>query len=591
MHKRTLLILFLAVALLAGVAWWQTRVEDHSRAEAEVPLFEGLAQAEVDTIRVEDVPHAVHMKLTRGSDGQWRMVDPVDVPADGALVQFLLKSALERRCTPVPEGEADPKALGLEPPRIVLELQASTPAGRVKSAVEFGALDPDGRRINVRARGRLLRTLRDLDTTLSRPLEDFKSHRVLAIDPREVVEVHRRGTLIQEGAGTTSDLTLDVFSEEGSWRVSAPVSAALDPLTTSVWIQGIALLELDKYADQGARLLSDFGLDPAEITITLSTVKEERKVLRLGRPGHAEGQPWFGTAEGQGFVWFVHPRMVYLLGSSLESLLDRRLVRFAREAIDGLRLEADGGILQLTREGPRWRVSRRVRNDTAYSPPEPADRKKVEALLARLESAELAGFLLDTALAPAEVRAAFYVTSGGEEQGGTFGAPYANPGGGQAVRFQRKGDSIAALADPALLDLARTPLEELWSLQLAEISELDQQALVLSGAGATRAYERGSKGLWTPKGLDLEARELRDVLDPLFFPRASQRLSGTDLPPLKDPVTVEFTNSMQKQTRFVIGSGSDGQGGERSEIDFEGRRSVLKDQAVHRRLLAILAAK
>jgi hypothetical protein len=56
-------------------------------------------------------------------------------------------------------------------------------------------------------------------------------------------------------------------------------------------------------------------------------------------------------------------------------------------------------------------------------------------------------------------------------------------------------------------------------------------------------------------------------------------------------VTIEFTSTLKKITRYVIGLASDGKGGERTEVEFEGRRSVLKDQAVHKRLLAILAMK
>jgi len=81
------------------------------------------------------------------------------------------------------------------------------------------------------------------------------------------------------------------------------------------------------------------------------------------------------------------------------------------------------------------------------------------------------------------------------------------------------------------------------------------------------------------------------VLDPLFFLRAGERLPRGDHPALRDPVTVELTNSLQKKTRFVIGEGDDTVGKPRAEIELDGRRSVLKDQALHKRLLAILSAK
>ena len=594
MHKRLLIALALFVTALAAFAWWQWRSDVSSLSEADVPLFEGFDKETVTAIRVENVERSTNLKLERRSDGHWWLVDPFEAPADDSSASYLLGIALDRRGTPVPAGDADPRKLGLEPPRVVLELQAGRangPSGTRRQSIEIGAVDLDGKRIDVRARGRLLRTLRDLDTLLAKPVDDFRSRRVMTLDPREVIEVHRRGSLVQEGATTPTDLALDAVSDGGEWRVTAPVSAALDPLSMSVWIQGATGLELEKYADQGTRLLADFGLDPPEISIELTTHTDEHKTLRLGRPGHSPGMRWCGTVDGQRYVWIVDMRPVYLLGSPLESLIDRRLTRFPRASIDGLRLRAGPREVELKREGRDWSVASRVAGSTEFDPPEPADRKKVDEILARIERAEFGGFLLGEQLADAEVQGALHVLVGRDEQGGRIGAAHDATEGAHALRFQRTGDSVVALVDPGLLDVARTPIESLWTLELATFNELDLQSLVLSGASGERTFVRGSKGLWTPKGIDLEARELREVLDPLFFLRASERLPRGTYPPLRDPVTVELTTSLQTKTRFTIGNADDALGKPRAEIELEGRRSVLKDQALHKRLLAILAAK
>jgi hypothetical protein len=594
MHKRMLIALALAVTALAAFAWWQWRSDVSSLAEADVPLFEGFDKEHVTAIRVENVERSTNLKLERRSDGHWWLVDPFEAPADDSIASYLLGIALDRRGTPVPAADADARKLGLEPPRVVLELEArgaNGPSGTRRQSIEIGAVDLDGKRIDVRARGRMLRTLRDLDTLLAKPVDDFRSRRVMTLDPRDVIEVHRRGSLVQEGATAPTDLALDAVSDGGEWRVTAPVAAALDPLSMSVWIQGATGLELEKYADQGTRLLADFGLDPPEISIELTTHTDEHKTLRLGRPGHSPGLRWCGTVDGQRYVWIVDMRPVYLLGSPLESLIDRRLTRFPRASIDGLRLRAGPREVELKRDGRDWSVASRVAGSTEFDPPEPADRRKVDEILARIERAEFGGFLLGEQLADAEVQGALHVLVGRDEQGGRIGAAHDATEGAHALRFQRTGDSVVALVDPGLLDVARTPIESLWTLELATFNELDLQSLVLSGASGERTFVRGSKGLWTPKGIDFEARELREVLDPLFFLRASERLPRGTYPPLRDPVTVELTNSMQTKTRFTIGDADDALGKPRAEIELEGRRSVLKDQALHKRLLAILAAK
>jgi hypothetical protein len=54
--------------------------------------------------------------------------------------------------------------------------------------------------------------------------------------------------------------------------------------------------------------------------------------------------------------------------------------------------------------------------------------------------------------------------------------------------------------------------------------------------------------------------------------------------PLSDPIAVEATSTGGVGVKFVVGMA-----GTESRVEFEGRSAVLKDQALHARLAAILA--
>lgn len=591
MSRKTLFVLAALVIALGALAWWQVRVETSDVAEADVPLFEGVDPGRVTFVRVEDLQREQHVKFERDASGRWRMTEPIQIEADQAIAQLLLDSALARRCTPVPEAERDEKSLGFDPPRAILEIEEDVGGTRRRQRVELGALDLDGQRINVRARGRLLRTWRDLDTTIDRQVDDFMTHDALDVSPHEVLELHRGGSLVRED-GRTADVGFDAMFERGEWRATAPVSAPLDPQAASLWLRGVTGLRVDAYVDHGRRLWSDFGLDPPEMTVSLVTLQDKRATLRFGRMGggnEPRSGRWFCAREGQTSVWTVDPRAVELVAAPIEEMLDRRIVRLPREAIDGAHLVHGGRYLQLWREedrsrGGRWMVKERPDASSAFGRALPADAGRVEDLLGRLEQGEIAKFLPGVWIELADVRASFVIHAGGQEQGAAFGREQDG-----AVLFQRHGDAIAGLVDPALLELLATPATELWSLQILELAEIDQVELELRGRdGVARKFRRGSKGLWTRPETEVEARELRDVLDPLFFVRATRHLGLGPHAALADSIEVRFTSTAGALTRYAVGLASDAAAGETTQIDLDGERAVLKDQDLHRRLRAVL---
>ena len=94
--------------------------------------------------------------------------------------------------------------------------------------------------------------------------------------------------------------------------------------------------------------------------------------------------------------------------------------------------------------------------------------------------------------------------------------------------------------------------------------------------------------MWTRPEMEIEARELRDVLDALTIVRVALHLESGEGPALSEPIDVEFTSRLGVKARYKVGIALDAAEGERVQIECEGRRAVLKDQKLQERLVAVL---
>ena len=594
MSRKTILALALLVGVLGFLVWRQREGEVLEKQGEEVAILEGVERSRVRRLLVENLRRGKSFAFDRLEDGRWRMTEPISMPAEPGRVQRILDLMLERRGSPFPRELADARELELEPPRAIVEVEEEVEGARKRTRVDFGALDLDGLHFAVRARGRILRTWRDIDTAIEGTLDDFIDHQVVERPTRDVVEIHRRGSLEVPGAEPV-DLGLDALAEQGVWQSTSPFAARLDPQGAAVFVQAALGLRGTTFADVGRRLLSDFGLDPAEFTIALGTTRAETLTLRFGRPRHDAREAWHCALEGVPIVWTIDEASLGFLTVPASALADAKIVRLPSSEVDGISLALEGRELRLWRvrvAGPkegRWLASERASRDAAFSESLPADLGRVEDLVARIGALEIADFQPGMELPAAEIRGSIAVQAKEEQQGGSVGADVGDLERGRAVRFQRRGDTLAALVDPAVLDLLATPLADVLSLLVVDVPELDLVELSISGGGVRRRFVRGSKGLWTPPEVAVEARELHPVLDGITILRALRYVTDASPAPLAEPIEIELVASNGALTKFTVGLGpDDAPAGERVQVDREGRRAVAKDQDLHRRLSAVL---
>lgn len=595
MSWRTLAFLVVVVAGLAFLALRTLEREQRALAEQEVTVFPGLDANLVAALRLENVQRDLHMRFERDPQGAWRLSDPVVARAETTPLDLIVQACVRLRGEPVDAADLrDLSKLGLDPPRFVLDVETTAGGVAKRQRAEFGAVELDGARMFARAAGRVLRVPRELEPLLDLPLHELRASTVSDVDARTVLEIRRTGSLDSRAVGPGLDAGFSAVQEGGVWRATDPVTGVLDPALMALYVQSAVNYRYERVFDEGSRPLSALGLDPPELTLRFGTIGTQVVELRLGRTGPTRGGGWLGTRAGDTVVFPVPAEDASFLATPLVDLLDHKLLRLRRGAIRRVRIDSAAGVALLEKGALGWTCAAARAGSNVFGPAEPADARAVEDALGELERYELAGFLHGGAFEHGAAPVRWRVEADDGQAAGTFGGPYTDPRGAADVYFQRDGETAVAHGDPGIVArLARDP-ELYLSLSLLQADEAMLSGLALRAATGERAFTRTAKGIWTRAGGEVEARELRDVLESLLFVRVSERVPERARATLEERIEVELQmgppEARAVRARYAVGLAG-AAGARRAEIELDGRRGVALDARLHEKLGALLTAR
>jgi hypothetical protein len=587
MKLKTTLLLLLLLGLLGGAVWWQKRTELSER-DVDVALFGGVDVSLVNRIRIDNLERSYNLRLERDGRGIWYITDPITYPAHPGVVAALLEDVAGAKALVVPKSEWGERELGFDPPKVVLEVEETRPEGPRLHAVELGAPDLDGVRLNVRKDGRYLRTLVRLYTTLNRNPADYRSLRALTVSGDEVLEVHRSGVVRLEPDSDEQDLELHAYRDGLAWRSTLPQRALLSALDVGVLVYGATRLEVSHIVEDEVRDPSFYGFDVPEARIDLKTADGRGETLLLTRAGIEKD--WYAMRADAPQVWSLDAESALRLLYPSEAMVDLRFMRVPRKDVRGLRLvSAEGRELRFLRDAQGWSVARRLA-DGSRSTALVADGRRIEDELARLEALELRPLAeLSEAAVPGdeqlELPAAIYLDVEGETLGGRLGPAGLLVPEGDRVLFQRGGDDLLLVADAWLLELAGTPLDEFRSKQLIHLVENETRTLVLRRAERSLRFERDDHGLWHRVGESAEAKQLLSLLDSLIYLKAESFLGEEHT--LADPIEVAFERFEGPDVRYVLGADPGAEAGTASVAEVGGALSRLLSADLHARVATL----
>ena len=346
MHLRKLAILVLLVGGLVALALWQRGEQRSLRTQAEAALLSGFDRTRVRSIRVDNLERSLQLRIERRPT-EWRIVDPVDFPAEMAVIEVLLDSLGTQHAKPAPD--ADASKVALDPPRVVIEIEEDLGGKLLKRKIEVGAVDLDENWVFARADGAIFRTERALDTTLERDLPDWRSRFLLRTSARQVVELRRTGSILFDPTAQATDLGL-VAMLDGGWRAVEPFEAALDNETFERMLVSACAIRAFAFIDAPGPL-REYGLDPPRLRVELLSGDGKREALLLAP--EAGGEMWYAAKEGAPYVFRVGPDAVMSIAPPSPGLIEREFARAARDSVMKLELTLGERVTTVERVPPK----------------------------------------------------------------------------------------------------------------------------------------------------------------------------------------------------------------------------------------------
>lgn len=384
MRRSTWILLAVVAGLVAVILLWERHQPTTQQAEENRSKLWALDTKEVTGAARSG---ASPLSLQKGAEDSWRLTAPTVDLADRYGVEGFLDQLAQAKILRRLEPPPPPSQLGLAPPRAVW----SFTAGGRNQRLEVGNRAPLGEGLYVRVGDQVALVPADLESTLLRPVDDFRLKTLVAQTTPDVQ------TLRLARAGVPALAFHRVAGEE--WQVTLPYNDWGASEKVGDILDDIALCPVDSFAGDPPKDLKALGLDPAATDVTLDLKKGPAVEIRLGGPvpgSPADKRLIYAVVSGRPSLMTVSLNSLKSLDQSPEGL--RSLALFRHDFYDAKELEVSGAatIAVVRGKDGAWQFK------TPATPPKGADggviAGGVQAL--RGERAEAADNLAALGLSP-----------------------------------------------------------------------------------------------------------------------------------------------------------------------------------------------
>ncbi|MCX8071671.1 MAG: DUF4340 domain-containing protein [Candidatus Binatia bacterium] len=343
MRFRTTLFLLVILAGLGAYLYWMELPRQQKEAEAK-KLFNFKADDIVQVrMRFED-----RNILLRKSDGAWRLVEPIEAPADEITVKNLLNTIAECEVKRELEDATDLKQFGLDPPFVTLEVKLKD---RELPAVAVGKNTPVGfsaylQRLDDR---KVRLTTSAFRAGLDKQVKDFRDKAILNFSDDDV----QRFSLVR------ADGTVTLVRKDGQWIVEQPGSNPADGPTVRSFLSTLRTMRAIDFPNDQPADLSPYGLDNPRLRIVLFLGKDqaEKHVLIGGENPEKKSEIYVQTS-GVPTVYTVSDWVWRDLNKNPNDFRDKLVLGYDAEQLRAVQVtRADGSSFRVVaKDKDQWTV-------------------------------------------------------------------------------------------------------------------------------------------------------------------------------------------------------------------------------------------
>jgi len=287
------------------------------------------------------------------ADKGWRLVKPVDAPADDGAVRSLLTTLTDTQVQKtLDEAPSDLAPFGLDRPSPLVTLAVAS--GTAPPAIAIGKNAPIGGKTYVRKgeEPKIYLTATSLTFSLNKQPKDLRDKEVMHFQDDEV----QRVDITHEDGKTTSLVRKD----KDAWTVE-PGDHPADATEARSYLSSLRATRAVDFPDDAPADLAKYGLVKPRLAITVATGKDgaETQTLLIG------GETTQGTQK-QLYAKRANAPTVYALGEwslrtldkSAGQLRDKTVLDFDPARVGEFVVERkDGGTVTVARAENGWRVT------------------------------------------------------------------------------------------------------------------------------------------------------------------------------------------------------------------------------------------
>jgi hypothetical protein len=344
--SKNLIILAAIVLVVAAYVFLFERhqpTSEEARQDAERVLH-GFDRDAVTALAVE---HGGERLALVKSDDDWRLVEPIEFPADAATVSSTLGTLAnlkaERR---LPAAEADPADYGLDPPQATLEIGMEDGS---EISLEVGGELPLGsnRALRVRGADEIVIAPGWFVSDLERDLDDWRSRDVVDVRADQVASID-----IEAGADTIRAVRVG-----DQWRLLSPLEDLADRDHIQGLISDLGALRIEEFLDDSVQP-EELGLAPPEYRVTIVRSDGGEPIrLDLGATRDGEGGAEVACRRGDGEYFWVADRVRTRLAKAPVLWRSKKVWPIDTWNVERLRLSTSAETVELEKEDFQWRLA------------------------------------------------------------------------------------------------------------------------------------------------------------------------------------------------------------------------------------------
>lgn len=179
-----------------------------------------------------------------------------------------------------------------------------------------------------------------------------------SVVPGEKVFAVEAGTIEEVQVQAVSGDTTTLRRSGDGWQIVEPTELEADTSAVSSLVSTLESLESQRIVDENPESFSQYGLDPARMSIAFRAAGETAMRRLLLGERTPTGADLYARVEGEPRLLLIASYLEDSLNKTTFDLRDKSVLKFERDGVDALTLDAGSrAALQFTRQGDDWRIT------------------------------------------------------------------------------------------------------------------------------------------------------------------------------------------------------------------------------------------